>query len=818
MGAVVAGSAFAYFARGLPSVDALRGYKPPQVTKVFCMDGSVCAEYFKERRTLVALPSLPRYVVEAFLAAEDADFYKHEGLDYVGMVRAALHALVPGGRVTGASTITQQACRNLLLSQERTLARKIREWILTPRIEKALTKDQILELYLNQIYFGHGRYGIEEAALFYFGKHAKDLDLGEAATLAGVPQQPQRVNPVTNVVRSKKRQQYVLRQLARHGFATPEQVNRELERPISLAPPPPPSIGPYYAEEIRKTLIARYGEESVLEAGLQVTIAMEPRLQLAADEAVRVGLDALDRRRGYRGRLGTLELSRFRELRPSFEARLAEAGRRRGETWLVADLAPLAQGESEADPGELDDLQEVPPEGAPPPVGGEIDARRIGVLALRPGLRVGGLVVSVDETANRAVVDLVGRTGEITFDTVSWAKRRTPADPSDRPDLISEVVAEGDLVTVRVVSTPEAPAPLVLTLDQVPEVQGALVALDPMSRRVVAMTGGYDFERSPFNRATQARRQPGSSFKPFLYGAAIESRKFTAVSVLNDAPEAIRDPYTGKSWKPHNYERAGFEGPMTLRQALTKSKNSISVRLIQALAPAAAIDFARRAGIRSPLPENLTLALGTGEVSVLEIANAYSTLRSLGQFAEPVMLLKVVDATGRVLEEHQAAFEERIPPPVAFVTTSLMRSVVEEGTATQVRELTRPAAGKTGTASDYRDAWFSGFTAQWVASAWVGMDDHTSLGPKETGGRAALPLWLSFMRAAHENLPAEELPVPAGVVFARIDPSTGLLAGKSVPGRLEPFLEGTQPTGETSAPGQATPESFFADDRGKLGL
>ncbi|MBS1152282.1 MAG: Multimodular transpeptidase-transglycosylase, partial [Myxococcaceae bacterium] len=364
----------------------------------------------------------------------------------------------------------------------------------------------------------------------------------------------------------------------------------------------------------------------------------------------------------------------------------------------------------------------------------------------------------------------------------------------------------GELVRVRLGKGDAA------TLAQTPAVQGALLAINPADRSVVAMVGGYDFGISPFNRAIQARRQPGSSFKPFLYGAAVGSGRFTTVSVVNDAPETIRDPYTGKSWKPKNYEQGGFEGPMTLRQALTKSKNTVSVRLIEALTPATVTDFAQKAGIHSQMPDNLTLALGTGEVVMLEIANAYATLQSMGKYAEPVMLVKVADSKGLVLEEHHAAFEETLPPAVAYLTTSMMRSVVEEGTATAVRELDRPAAGKTGTAQEFRDAWFSGYTAELVASAWVGFDDHAPLGPGETGGKAALPVWLEFMKVAHQGLPVRDFEAPQGVVVKRIDPVSGLLAGKSVPGRTEWFLEGTAPTADAPPPGQVDPNEFLLHD------
>jgi len=383
------------------------------------------------------------------------------------------------------------------------------------------------------------------------------------------------------------------------------------------------------------------------------------------------------------------------------------------------------------------------------------------------------------------------------------------------PTKLSDVLKPGQLVRARIVSVPAGGKPLDVTLDQVPEVQGALTVIDPATRRVLALTGGYDFARSSFNRATQAHRQPGSAFKPFIYAAALQSQKFTPVSVLNDAPEAVRDPWTGKVWKPHNYEKSGFEGPMTLRQALTKSKNTVSIRLIEAITPQVAIDFARRAGIRSEMPENLTLALGTGEVTELELANAYTTFATLGKYADPILLVRVTDAQGTALEEHQAAPEETIPPPVAYLATSLMRSVVEEGTAAAVRELGRPAAGKTGTANEYRDAWFSGYTPDLVATTWVGFDDHSSLGSGETGGKAALPIWLGFMRAALDGKPARDFDMPPGVLSVRVDPSSGLLAGAHVPGRSENFLEGTAPTAEAPPPGEASPDRFLMEEPGR---
>ncbi len=814
MGAGVVAGTFWYFSRDLPSVEELKTWRPPQVTKVRCRDGSLCGEYYLARRTWVDVSKMPRHVREMFLAAEDADFYQHEGLDWLGIARSALKNLKPGGMKSGASTISQQACRLLLLSQERTLSRKIREWILTPRMEKALTKDEILNLYVNSIDFGHQRYGIEEASLFYFGKHAKDLSLGEAAVMAGTVQLPARINPLTSTVKAKKRQRYVLKQAWTHGFVAQALAEAEMDKPIVLGPRPPTPVGGSYTEDVRKQLVARYGEKAVREGGLRVDIAMEPRLQAAAEASVRAGLEAVDRRQGYRGPVGTLEAHRFEQLRPLVEAALAEAGRRRPDEVLVADLAPLKDmtpppdepTTTTRDPDEAIDLDE------PMATEDQKLVRAVGVRPLSEGLETVGWVTAVDDSKGFAQIDLVGRLARLDLKSCTWARRRSPGKLGPLPTKLSDVVAPGDLVRVRLGKAVPASTLVEATLAQVPVVQGALLAIDPRTREVVAMVGGYEASVTGFNRATQARRQPGSSFKPFLYAAALASRKFTPTTLVNDAPEAIRDPWTNKTWKPQNFEKGGYEGPVTVRQALTKSKNTVSVRLMEALGPEVVIDFARKAGIRSELPANLTLALGTGEVTVIEIANAYTTLRDLGRYADPVTLVKVTDAQGKVLEEHHAAPEETIPPAVAALATSLMRSVVEEGTAVAVLELGRPAAGKTGTAQEYRDAWFSGYTADFVASAWVGFDDHEPIGPLETGGRAALPLWLEFMKAAHQGLPVRDFEVPPGVVQVRVDQATGKLAGRNVPGRSESFLEGTEPTDDAPAPGTVDPNDFILHD------
>ena len=782
LGAVVVLGGYWYFSQGLPSPDELKRWRPPQATKVYCRDGSVCGEFFVRRSTWVPSASLPAYVRNAFIAAEDSEFYRHHGVDYVAMGRAALRALRPGARLAGASTISQQLCRNLLLTTERSVSRKIREIILTPRMEKALTKDEILDLYLNYVDFGLGRYGIEEASQYYFGKPAVKLTLGEAAALAGTVQRP-RDNPLSNAARTKVRKEYVLAQMVRNGYATEEAAASEKARPLVLGPRPKPFVGGYYLEEVRRRLVETYGNTRVLEGGLRVYTMMDAARQEAAEAALRAGLEELDQRLGYRGPIGHIDLPRFEALRPLLLERLQAAGRRRGEERVIGDLANLVA--DEANPEDVD-----------PDESKSADQRLAEKLAVKPlaaGLEVAAIITKVDSRRNSATIDLVSTTATVDINKLRWASRET-----GQKETGPKALAVGDVVRLRI--GPELPpkGPLPAILAQEPVVQGALISIDPNDRGVTAMVGGYDFAKSSFNRATQALRQPGSAFKPILYAAALETRKFTAASVVNDAPEAIRDSTTGVTWKPHNYESDRFDGPMRLRSALARSKNTVSVRLIDAIGPPAVIDMARRLGITSDLPSNLTLALGTGEVRVLELANAFTTFASLGVYSEPILISRVLDPQGAVLEEHLPNPVEAISAPLAYIVTSLLKGVVEEGTAMLVRNLGRPAAGKTGTTQEYRDAWFAGYTSTDVAVAWVGYDGHEPLGPGETGAKAALPVWLNYMSAISKPGVGGDFPVPEGVVEVRIDPATGQLAGQSMPGTNEYFLDGTAPTEATS--------------------
>lgn len=653
--------------RDLPDFQRLVDYQPKESTKVFGADGSEIAEFYEERRTVVPASEFSDVLRRAILAAEDARFYQHEGLDYLGIARTFYKNLVSGRIRGGASTITQQVVKTFLLNPERRYERKLKEAILARRLEQNLSKDEILYLYLNQINFGHGRYGIEEASRFYFGKGARELSLGEASLLAGIPQRPASLSPLTHPENAKRRQLYVLGQMLDNGWITKEEHDREVQAPIRLREARKERPGPYFVEEVRRRLIETYGPERTLTGGLRVTISMDPALQRAADRALEDGLRAYDLRQGYRGKDGA--------------------------------LLERAHG--------------------------------------------------------------------------------------------------------------------------VPLVQGALVAMEPRSRRVRALVGGRDFEESSFNRATQAKRQPGSAFKPFVFGAALESGRWTPASIVADTPETFRDRWTGKDWKPQNYERNVFEGTMTLRNALARSKNTVAVRLISELGVDAVIDFAKRAGVQSRLPANMTLALGTGELSPMELTNAFATLAAGGERAEPVLIEEVLDRDGAVLERAGSQSTPAISPAISFVLTRLLQAVVTDGTGRAANVLGRPTAGKTGTTSDGRDAWFAGYTPDLVTVSWAGFDEPKALGRGETGGRTAVAAWIELMKKGHEGAPIRDFPLPDGVELAAIDPGTGLLAAVDAPPEareLTAFVAGTAPTERALAPGVSrddTAVEFFLGGGGE---
>jgi penicillin-binding protein 1A len=739
LGAVAAGLtawAFRDALSDLPDVASLRAYRPPLVTTVWSRDGVLMAEFAEERRKVVQVDSLPPHVVQAFLAAEDSKFFVHEGLDWRGIVRAAWTNFRQGRVVQGGSTITQQVAKSLLLTPERSYRRKLREAVLALRIEQNLTKPEILHLYLNQIFLGQGAYGVESAAEVYFGIPARKLSLAQAALLAGLPQAPSRYNPFQRPELALERRRYVLTRMAEEGLVSPAEAEAANAEPLALSGVRNPyaTVSPHYAEQVRRLLEARYGAAALQREGLRVVSAMDSRLQAAAKQALRKGLEELDRSQGYRGPLGRIEPP--------------EAG-------------PFASGAIPATPARTRALvRRVDPGGAIVLVGGaELPLPAAGLAwAVPPG--------------------------------------RTPMD----------VLRPGDVVLCDLESAPDGKP--VASLAQEPELEGALISLDPRTGEVLACVGGYDFSRSQFNRAVQAQRQPGSAIKPLIYAAAVE-KGYTPATLVYDSPIVYASPDLEDKWKPRNFSEQ-FYGATLLREALVQSRNVVTVKVLRDIGVPYGVSFVKRLGIRSPISADLSLALGASTVTPLELAEVYGAFATGGVRREAAFLLRVEDRDGAPLESFAPPEGERVlRPETAYVLTHMMQAVIQEGTGRRARGLGRPAAGKTGTTNDNRDAWFVGYTPDLVTAVWLGYDDSRSLGSGETGGRAAAPVWLDFMRVAVQGRPAAEFPVPEGVEFARVDAETGYLAGpRSSKSFTAAFLRGSSPgpapRGELSPASSAT--------------
>ena len=696
----------------LPDVESLTQYRPPMVTQVLADDGTVMGEFYLEKRYLVPFERIPAMVRNAFLAAEDDGFYRHGGIDFVSVGRAFLSNLAAGQKVQGGSTITQQVVKQILLSPQKSYERKIKEMILALRLERQLTKDQILWLYLNNLYLGSGVYGVGAAAREYFGKNVEQLTLAEAALLAGLPQAPSRYSPVKNWALAKGRQRYVLERMAEVGFITAAEAGAALREPLSLAPHRSNFVAaPYYVEQVRRLLEERYGQTGLYALGLRVHTPASLRLQAMAETALRDGLEDLTKRQGYGDtirRLDAKELEAFtREQTEALKGRGLEA-----ERLYDAVVTAVSSGKRSV----TVHLQVGPFHGqlAPP---GDNNCRR------RAGHRVGDVI--------RVRLTEASSDGTTQFDCTDS-----------------------------------------------PPVQGALVAMEPSTGDVKALVGGFDFEDSQFNRAVQSLRQPGSAFKPFIYAAALD-RDFTPASVIVDEPISFRA--NGRVWTPQNYDNR-YHGPTTLRDALTFSRNVVTVKLAMKVGLSYLVSYIPKLGIHTPLSKNLSLALGASEVTPLELTAAYGTFANLGRRAEPRFITRITDNQGNVIDEHLPDTEQVIAPETAYQMTSMLESVVQRGTGRRAADLGRPAAGKTGTTNDVNDAWFIGYTPQLLAGVWVGFDEKRSLGRGETGGHVATPIWTEFMEAALEGQPVLDFPVPDGIRCSLVRS-----------GRLECFRRGTEP-------------------------
>jgi penicillin-binding protein 1A len=706
----------------LPPVDQLLRYQPPTATRVFGDDGTLIGEFYVERRYLVPLARVPMHVRLAFLAAEDADFYRHRGVDPMSIVRAVVNNVRSGGARQGGSTITQQVVKNLLLTSERSLRRKAREAVLALKLETKLSKDDILYLYLNQIYFGGNAYGIAAAAKTYFDAEVEDLTIAQAAVLAGLPQRPSEYDPLRHPKQAFARQHYVLGRMLKEGFIDKAQYDAARDEELHFAPRRPAVYvaAPWYVEHVRRLLEDRYGPAAA-QLGLRVHTAVDVRLQEAAEHALAQGLRDLDKRQGFRGPVTHLEGKEV----PKYLQQQA--------TLHVSDDAH----------------------------------RNAVVLAVRP-----------DHLEVRTAVE----SGTVPAEGLVWSKGK----------LSPTTFKPGDVIAVTLVSHAPDGSNARFVLDQDPQVEGALVAIDPYTGQVKAMVGGYSFARSHFNRAVQAHRQPGSSFKPYIYAAAMENG-FTPASIVTDAP--ITFTFGNQTWSPHNFKDK-YYGPTRLRWALTRSLNTVTVRLVDKMGIDTTRRYLARFGFESPLPRNMSIALGSAEVTPLEQVRGYGVFATLGKRFDPIFITGVTDADGNPIEfgGTRPHFERVMDPAVAYVVTNMMESVVQKGTGQKAKELGRPVAGKTGTTNDTHDAWFVGFTPDLIAGVWVGFDSERSLGSHETGGVAACPIWTAFMKEALADTPVVDFPVPKGVSVVQIDPATGLRAAPGGPAELEYFVAGTEPT------------------------
>ncbi len=750
--------------RGLPPLDSLKDYHPNLVTKVYSSDNRLVAEFYMERRVVVPISRIPNNLISAFLAAEDMKFFEHEGISYKSILRAFYKNLTAGRFVQGGSTITQQVARSFFLTSERKLSRKLRELILAYRIEKSLTKNEILELYLNQIYFGNGAYGVQTASESYFGKNVDELDLAEAAMLAGLPKAPSKYSPYANFELAKGRQEFVLGRMVEEGLITREQSESAAMRKLKLKPKESLQnlwVGPYFTEHVRRYLEEKYGADLLYKGGLKVHTTMDVEAQQAANEAVRDGLLAYDKRRGYRG--------------PAARLKSAE---------------------------EFDGFRE------------ESD-KRLSERPLETGRLYQAVITSVNPKNMSLSVEMGGVKGLISQPELEWARLYNPTGGPDsgKAERFDKLFRAGDVVDVSVISIPQAKASIAqMRLEQRPLAEASLVAMEPETGFVRALVGGFDFSKTQFNRAVQALRQPGSAFKPIIYTAAID-KNYTPATVVMDTPIVFDDAAKDEKWRPRNFDEKFF-GPTTVRKAIARSRNIVTIKVLKDIGVSNAVAYAQRLGISTPLADDLSIALGSSAVTLIDLTTAFAAIANSGMRPAPMFVTKVVDREGAVLEENRPSSVEAVSPQTAFIMTNLLRGVIENGTGARARALGRPAAGKTGTTNNLNDAWFIGYVPGLAAGAWVGYDDERALGKGETGAHAALPIWLKFMQGALEGTPARNFTVPEGIEFSKIDPDTGLLASPSTEKPIfEAFKSGTAP--QAVSPGIAAPgQDFFMMDTG----
>jgi len=750
-----------YLSKNLPKISTLKDYRPPVITTVFSDDNRKIAEFFKERRIVVPLSQMSSMLKNAFIAAEDARFYNHKGIDVLSIIRAFFKNIEAGAIVQGGSTITQQVAKSFFLTPQKSYVRKIKEAILAYRIDRKFTKEEILFLYLNQIYLGHGAYGVEAASENYFGKSAQGLNLAECAILAGLPQAPSRYSPFRHPQRAKQRQIYVLNRMVGEGYITNLQTTEAINRVLDIKPRRNLYIEevPVYTEHIRRYIAKTYGNDILYEGGLKIYAAVNVEMQKIARQEIENGLNALDKRQGYRGPIEHLPPEAIESFSKALQDEL--------------DMSPLEDG-------------------------------RI----------ANGVVIEVNDKNNTVTVRMGKALGVIRIDDMRWARKPNleVAYYEARVNHPGEVLKMGDVIQVRVKQKIFNTDRWWLALEQTPKVQAALLCIESETGYVKVMLGGRDFRESQFNRAVQSRRQPGSAFKPIIYASALD-KGYTPATTIIDSPIVYQDINHDFTWKPKNYKEK-FYGPTLFRDALAKSRNVVTIKILKDVGIDYAIDYARKLGITSNLNRDLSIALGSSGVSLLELVRAYSVFNNLGYLVNPVFITKILDRDGNVIEEAELVREKVIEESTAYIMTSLLEGVVKHGTGRRVLALKRPVAGKTGTTNNLHDAWFAGYSPRYTTGTWVGFDDENSLGKGETGSRAASPIWLGFMQKILAGKSVRVFQVPEGVVFSNIDAETGFLPiPESKKTIFECFKEGTVPTEYTKKPDSMTePEQFYKSD------
>jgi penicillin-binding protein 1A len=772
-----------HFSKDLPDYSQLQDYEPPVMTRVHAADGSLVAEYARERRLYIPIQAVPKLVINAFLAAEDKNFYEHGGLDFTGIARAGIVYLQNYGssrRPQGASTITQQVAKNFLLSNELSMSRKVKEALLALKIERTYSKEKILELYLNEIYLGLGAYGIAAASLVYFDKAVNELTVPEAAYLASLPKAPNNYHPFRQRERAIERRNWVIDRTAESGFVKSADAEKAKRSPLGVTTKATSAhifAAEYFAEEVRRELYERYGEKKLYEGGLSVRTSLDPKLQLLARKTFIDGLVRYDETQGWRGPVTKIDFA-------------GDWGIKLAEVKALSDIAPWR----------LAVVLEVSDQSA-----------RIG---LQPGREPGGFV-----SKERTV-------GILPLEGMKWAKTGGRA-----VGKVTQVVNPGDVVYVEPGKSEGQ-----FVLHQVPEISGAMVVEDPWTGRVLAMVGGFSFDQSQFNRATQALRQPGSSFKPFVYAAALDNG-YTPSTIVLDAPVEIdQGPGVG-TWRPENYE-GKFYGPATLRFGLEHSRNVMTVRLAQDIGMPLISEYAKRFGVYDDLPPYLSFALGAGETTLLRMTSAYAMFDNGGRRIKPTLIDRIQDRYGHTVYKHderecvgcagkkwenqpEPSLVDRrqqvLDPMTAYQITSMMEGVVQRGTATVVREVGKPVAGKTGTTNDEKDAWFIGFTPDIVVGVYLGYDKPRHLGRGATGGHLAAPIVKEFLKVALVDKPAAPFRVPPGIKLVRVDLKSGTRAGPGTERAiLEAFKPGTAPPDSYSIVGEGADDGRSWGDRGRF--